>query len=111
MEAGPLGIMKQTLQRIYDAIWAKKILNSAEKVITVDKEHFLASKFGGELVDNKWIEIFNGVDINVFSPAKNGVRPKMLQDLPKEKKVVLFVGNPLPFKRLDFLLRAFKEVR
>ncbi len=89
------------IQKIYDFILAKKILTGAAKVITVDSDHFNNSKFGQFIVKNKVVEIFNGVDIDIFRP---------LSEI-KKTKIILFVGNLLSFKRFDLLLKAIAGLK
>jgi glycosyltransferase involved in cell wall biosynthesis len=85
----------------YDLIWQKFIFKFAKKVICVDVGHLKSSKFGKIINANKIVEIFNGVDTSVFCP-----QPKQA----RAEKIILFVGNPLPFKRLDWLLKAMTKI-
>jgi D-inositol-3-phosphate glycosyltransferase len=54
------------------------------------------------------IEIANGVDIEVFSPTSSNIPLPAYEE--KFRKFILFVGNLMPVKRLDVLLRALKLI-
>jgi len=109
MEAMPKGWFKILVQKISDFVFSHAILFGAEKVIVVDAEHFAASKWA-KRIDPKRLEIIpNAIDTELFNPARADRLPSTLTDI-LPRKFVLFVGNPLPFKRLDFLLRAFSLV-
>jgi glycosyltransferase involved in cell wall biosynthesis len=109
MDAEPVGKFKKTIQLMWDGLFAKAIFRKAKKVVTVDMKHLMDTKFGNYIFADKLVEIFNGVDTNIFVPQKNFDYPASLSGW-ENKKIFLFVGNPLPFKRLDFLLEAFKNI-
>lgn len=110
MDARPNGFLKMALQKIYDSIWAKRLLKNALGIITVDKEHLLSSDYIKVIDNTKIKEISNAVDVDVFSPEMIETDQDFLPEY-KDKKVILFVGNPLPFKRLDFLLNSLLKVK
>jgi glycosyltransferase involved in cell wall biosynthesis len=105
MDALPVGVIKRAVQTIYDKTVSYLVLRMADIIVTVDSDHFANSKFGKRHKNRTHIEIANGVDDKIFFPLD-----KRTDDDFIEKKIVLFVGNPLPFKRLDFLMRAIKAV-
>lgn len=109
MDASPSGLIKKILQAIYDAVWAKRILLGAEKIITVDKEYFLQTKYAGAIDKNKVVEIPNGVDAEVFCPRAVDLAKIGLEKFAN-KKIILFVGNAMPIKRLDLLIDAYKSL-
>lgn len=94
-------------QKMYDWVWPKFLFAKAKKIITVDAEHFNNSKFFKNIPANKVVEIANGVDTAIFKPAPPNLEKLELEDL-KDKKIILFVGNPMPLKRLDLLIAAVK---
>lgn len=106
MDALPAGKAKRALQALYDRLYAKRIVRRAARVITVDRGHFEQSAFHQYVQPEKIIELSNGVNTTVFTP---GTPRDVFADW-RDKKVFLFVGNPLPFKRLDFLLQAFATI-
>ena len=105
MDAQAEGI-KGLISKIYDWFWPKILFAQARKIIAVDAEHFKNTKFGKYFSD-KVVEIQNGVDTNVFSPRIVDLESIGLAHL-KDKKIILFVGNPLPVKRLDLLINSMK---
>lgn len=102
MDAQTQGLGK-VVQSVYDLIWPRLILGGATKVITVDQDHFNNCKFKKFVRPDKLVEIYNGVDVEVFEPV--------LGIPTTDKKIILFVGNLLPFKRFDLLLQALKQIR
>ncbi len=105
MDAQSNDLGKKIIQRIYDFIFAKLIFKNAEKIIVVDKEYFKKSCFNKYVTEDKLIEIHNGVNIEIFRPLHVET-----QDFASLQKTILFVGNPLPVKRLDLLLQALKII-
>lgn len=109
MDAAPVGVIKKLVQWAYDAIWPEVIVRGAAKVIAVDRGHLAASVFGSALPAKKVSELYNGVDTTVFTPEVTLPFPEVLVDW-ETKKIFLFVGNPLPFKRLDTIINAIALV-
>ncbi len=105
MDAQARGL-KFIIQKIYDLVWPKFLFAKAKKIIAVDSEHFKNTKFG-KLYSGKVVEIKNGVDTNVFNSHPVDLEKLGLDNL-KNKKIILFVGNLMPLKRLDLLLNALK---
>ena len=105
MDAQLSGV-KFLAQKIYDLIWPKLLFAKAKKIISVDESHSRHLKFYGS-AKVKLVEIPNGVDTALFKPGPPDLARLNLPDW-SGKKVILFVGNTLPIKRLDLLLAAFK---
>ena len=110
MDARPNGFLKRLLQNIYDFLWAKLLITNALGIITVDKEHLLTTDFIKVIDEKKVKEIYNGVDTEIFSPEVSVMDNDFLPEL-KNKKIILFVGNPLPFKRLGFLIKSLLKIK
>ncbi len=98
--------LKGFIQKVYDSFWPRFLFARAKKIIAVNAEHFKNTKFGRDFCD-KVVEIKNGVDINIFSLHAVDLEKLGLSHL-RDKKIVLFVGNPMPVKRLDLLLNSIK---
>lgn len=105
MDAQARGV-KFFIQKMYDLVWPKFLFAKAKKIIAVDAEHFKNSKYG-KAFGAKTVEIQNGVDTAVFNSHPVDSEKLGLAGL-KNKKIILFVGNPMPLKRLDLLLNALK---
>lgn len=102
------GGLKAAIGKIYDWFWPKILFAQARKIIAVDTEHFKNTKFGKAFSD-KTVEIQNGVDTDVFNPHSVDLEKLGLAGF-EGKKIFLFVGNPLPVKRLDLFLSAVKSL-
>lgn len=108
MDAQTTGI-KSFLQKIYDFFWPRFIFSRAKKIIVVDPEYFKTVKFGSKVKQENVVQIFNGVDVKMFKPMSADLADLDLEDL-EGKKIILFVSNPIPLKRLDLLIRAMKKI-
>lgn len=100
--------IKYIIQKIYDAVWPKSLFAKAKKIITVDSE-FNNSKFLKNILPTKIVEISNGVDTDLFKPEGVDLESVGLSDLVN-KKIILFVGNILPLKRLDLIIKSLKLI-
>ena len=107
MDAHPVGFLKKLFQGIYDFVWAKKVLSGAEKVAVVDEDFFNASRHGRFVKKEKAVFLPNGVDLEIFKPRPKDLSAVGLPELAG-KKIILFVGNLLPLKRLDLAIEALK---
>jgi len=86
-----------------------KALESADKIITVSHSNFrvLTEKLG--IPSEKILIISNGFDRNKFRPMDK-VECRNRLGLPLEKRIVLTVGNLVPIKGHEYLLKAAKIV-
>ena len=110
MDAHPVGFLKKLFQGVYDFVWAKRILAGAEKVAVVDEDFFIASRHGRFIKKEKVAFLPNGVDLEIFQPRPKDLSAVGLTELAG-KKIILFVGNLLPLKRLDLAIEALKILR
>lgn len=109
MDADPGGMVKCGVQGLYDRVWPRAIFSHAAKVITVDSGHLASTRFGSGIVQKNIVQLYNAVDTTVFTPEVTLPWPIALEGWEK-KRVFLFVGNPLPFKRLDWILQALAKI-
>lgn len=109
MDAAPQGLVKRLVQKVYDVWVPKRIFRHAARVITVSKDHVETAAFFSLLDTSKLVEIANGVNTKVFHPLTSPTLPPKLQGW-EGAKIVLFVGNPLPFKRLDLIIQAIAAI-
>ncbi len=118
MDAQPAGWFKRILQSIYDFVWVRLIFHRAAKILVVDKNFFAQSRLRRRTPAAKVMELKNGVDLEVFFPlplseGEVGVGVHWNNEQAarlKDKKIILFVGNLLPLKRLDILIMAMKKI-
>lgn len=98
--------LKLYIQKLYDLVWPKFLFARAKKILVVNTDFFnsIFLKYSNRA---KVVEISNGIDIDIFKPEVPEWNELGLSDL-KNKKIILFVGNFLPLKRLDILIEAVK---
>ena len=111
MDADPTGSIKKALQTLYDRWWALKILCGARVLIGVGRQHFLSTKFGKKLLEQrKCVEIKLGIDTEIFKTLTVFPQNFSLPSGIQNKKIILFVGNLITLKRLEILIEAFKTI-
>jgi glycosyltransferase involved in cell wall biosynthesis len=106
MDAKPIGFLKNLLLKIYDTSFAKRVLLGAEKIIAVDEAHIKSCEYYN-LIKNKITLVKNAVDSKVFYKRDCLSRRK---EMFGEDKVLGFIGNPLPVKRLDLLISSIAKI-
>lgn len=109
MDARPEEVWKNYLKAFYDRLWAKSILVRAERILAVDAHFFTTTNFAAALDPARVVELPNAVDTEIFYPAQPDYDLIKLEEW-KDKKIVLFVGNLLPLKRVDILLQALAKL-
>lgn len=107
MDAQTTGL-KSFVQKVYDAIWPRLVFAKAKKIMLVEQS-FRNSKYLKNISKDKIVDISNGVDLEIFKPQPPNFADLNLTEI-KSKKIILFVGNILPLKRLDLLIRAMKPL-
>ncbi|MFA5127939.1 MAG: glycosyltransferase [Patescibacteria group bacterium] len=95
---------------LYDKIYSKKLFSVADRVIVVDEDYFKASKFGRYIGKDKSVVLPNGVDLSVFKPASIKTWLELGHQELTGKKVILFVGNLLPVKNLQLLIKILPNL-
>lgn len=109
MDAKSRGL-KRVLQKICNWFCESGFLNIASKILVVSSLVLQNSKILKTInVKNPdKIKILpNAIDLENFYPWPE----EMNKIKPQGEKVILFVGNLLPVKRLDLLLEAFKDLK
>lgn len=106
----PQGIgFKKFLQAVYDSVYARRFFNLADQVIAVDRDYLSHSKYGQYINKEKLSIIANGVDLEIFCQRSTNWAELSLPELA-QKKTILFVGNFLPVKNLDFLIKILPRL-
>ncbi|HRY36385.1 MAG TPA: glycosyltransferase family 4 protein [Candidatus Magasanikbacteria bacterium] len=108
MDAQVKGI-KKLMRDFLDFIYGKKLFEVADKVLYVDEERFRGFRFFNEIIKLKSIYLPNAVDVNIFKPEKTDLTKSLLEKYA-QNKIILFVGNLLPVKNLEVLIRAMKGI-
>ena len=94
-----------------DAKWNKKIrntLNAADRIITVSKSNY-DKLMQLDISDEKVSVIPNGYDSDLFKNIPINKAKERL-NLPKDKKIILSVGNLEPIKGHKYLIEAIESV-
>jgi glycosyltransferase involved in cell wall biosynthesis len=96
---------KSSLKKMYDAVWGRRMLKDAAKVLAVSPVEVAQYKSLG-VSQNKIEVVPNGIDLNEYSnlPGKEVFRKKynLGNDL-----VILYLGRIHKSKGLDLLVKAF----
>ena len=96
-------------KRIFDALWGKRILRDASKLIAVTAIE--AETYQGMGVDKGKIEIIpHGVDFSEFEdlPLRGEFRKRYGFD--EKEKLILFLGRIDRLKGLDLLVKVFADL-
>jgi len=99
---------KVGLKRIFDALFGKRMLRDAAKVIVATKleiEEHKRMGVGAERI----VQILPSYDINLFSqlPPYGKFRDKLGI---REKHIIMFLGRINAIKGLDFLIQSFSKL-
>jgi glycosyltransferase involved in cell wall biosynthesis len=81
--------------------WLEKLIFPADLVTTHNQ--FLQQRFGG-------IKIPNGKDTDLFNPAKYNARNSKIKYGLADYKIIMFPGAPRPYKGVEDVLIALKQL-
>ncbi len=95
--------------RLLFGIVEKRILSHATRIIATTQAYADGSKTLRKF-KNKIVVIPNFVNSDEFNPAIDGSRVRERYGLGKDK-IVLFFGRLVPYKGVEYLIDAFKEVK
>src|SRR5437764_11268790 len=96
------------LKRIYHGMWGTQMLQAASAVVATSEQEIEELASGG-VPRAKIVMRRNGVEAPESWPEPGAFRSRL--DVPKDTKVVLFLGRLSVKKSPELLLRAFAEVR
>jgi glycosyltransferase involved in cell wall biosynthesis len=100
----------KTLKLLYDAVYGYKLLRGASRVIALTKAEARHYKRMG--VPEEKIEIVpNGIDLSEYSnlPPKGIFKKKF--NIPKDNKIILYLGRVHKTKGIDLLIRAYAYLK
>lgn len=88
----------------------KKVLQIADRIVvaTIDEHQHLDDLYQADV--NKIVTIPPGVDTNRFYPIQED-EAKAFLNIPKDEKMLLFVGRIEPLKGIDTLIKAIAQMR
>ena len=100
---------KKIMKNIFDFFYGKKLFDLADKVMYVDEERWHSFKFYNEIIKLKSVYLPNAVDTDIFKIKKVDFSEVGLEKY-NQNKIILFVGNLLPVKNLEILIKAMLGV-
>ncbi len=108
MDAQPRGLVKNIIKFFSDKIVGVFLLKKAKKVILVDQSIDQFSLIENVAVE-KVVTINNAIDTEIFSKKIVLATDLGVPEL-NGKKILLFVANLMPVKRLDLVLEAMANL-
>jgi glycosyltransferase involved in cell wall biosynthesis len=103
-------LLKKLLIGAYSKLFMKRIIQKAEMLGALSREHLKSSQAARFVDWSKVVDMPNGVDTDIFSPREKNEALLDKHGL-RDKVVVLFVGNLQPFKGLHILIDAMAMVK
>jgi glycosyltransferase involved in cell wall biosynthesis len=92
--------------------WLKPFLSEADALVALAETHrsYLVGVEG--LHEDQMEIIYNGVDMDIFSPAPGGEKERLRRQfgLPESATVFVTVASLKPIKRIDLLISAMSDV-
>lgn len=107
----PLYRRKNTIKRLFDKIWGKRMLKDAKYLVAETQVGVDEYKQLDPTLDDKRIVIISppfDTDEFVTLPEKGLFRKKF--NIPENKKVIMFLGRIHNIKGNDFLIEGFAEL-
>jgi glycosyltransferase involved in cell wall biosynthesis len=86
------------------------VLSNAVKIMPTTPNYVVGSQIP-EKFKKKIEVVHNFVDLGKFSPMLYGKRVRTLYGLDDNKKIVFFLGRLVPYKGVEYLIKAFKKVK
>jgi len=102
----PRLMTKRRLKLVYDILFGYKLLKGASKVIALS--HLEAKQYKNMGVPKEKIVIIpNGIDLSAYDdlPPRGSFKKKF--DIPKNRKVILYLGRFHKTKGIDLLVKAY----
>jgi glycosyltransferase involved in cell wall biosynthesis len=96
------------LKRIYHQVWGKRMLQEASAVVATSEQELQDIASGG-IPRAKIVMRRNGVEIPASFPKPGSFRSRL--GIPKDAKLVLFLGRLSVKKSPELLLRAFADLK
>lgn len=94
---------------LFNNLLCDYILSNADKIIALSDEHAHESKFLSKYLDNM-VFIPNGLNLEEFEISYTKEQCRENLGLPKNARIILFVGSLSPRKAPDVLLKSMRTV-
>ncbi|HED00784.1 MAG TPA: glycosyltransferase family 1 protein [Proteobacteria bacterium] len=103
------GLIGKTISSIYNKTFGYSLLKKSDLILTTTKD-YAEESINLKKFRNKIKIVPNGVDVSRFSPTTDGKPIRKKYNIPKNSKVLLFIGALEQYKGIEYLLAAFKKV-
>ncbi len=106
LSASPDSLSEKIARFLLDKLISGRILEKASKIIALS--HVEAQEYRNVGVPKEKIEIVpNGINVSDFDvlPPQGSLRKRF--DIPKDKKIILYLGRIHRTKRIDLLIKAY----
>ncbi|MEM2180849.1 MAG: glycosyltransferase [Nitrososphaeria archaeon] len=102
----PKATGKRAMKQAFDALFGRKLLKNAFKVIALNRMEAEQYKAMGVL-EEKIAIIPNGIDLSEYTnlPPKGSFKSKY--NIPEDKKIILYLGRIHRIKGIDLLIKAY----
>lgn len=103
-------IIKQKILKYFYRIFQNQILKKSNKIIATSENYKKNSIDLSDFLD-KTIVLPNVVDFNKFNLTESNKKNiKVLKDKYKGKEILFFLGRHIPYKGLEYLIKASKNI-
>lgn len=99
------GFIRRTTIYLYNKFLIHKLLSYTDVIISPSEYYITESRFLSKYKD-KIVVIPNGINLEDFQVPYSKEECRELLGLPVDRNIVLFVGNLIPYKGPDVLLKA-----
>ena len=107
----PVIVQRKLAKRIYDLLVGRRLLASASGLVAVSALEAEQYRLAGGIEEGRIRVIYNGLDLDEFSPLPSRGLLRQKLGIPREAPLVLFLGRLHRIKGIDFLVKAFARLR
>lgn len=100
---------KGVLKKIFDAVWGRRMLKDATKVVAASRMEASQYKSIG-ICEDKIVIVPFGIDLTEFENLPERGKFRRRYGINDNQKIILYLGRIHKIKGLDLLLEAFTDV-
>ncbi|MCL6477727.1 MAG: glycosyltransferase family 4 protein [Peptococcaceae bacterium] len=101
--------LRRALLTIYNKHFINRLLSFADVIICPSEYYIEESRFLNGY-EKRIIVVPNGIDLESYNIGHSKSRCREILNLPIDKKIILFVGNLIPYKGPDVLIKAMEKI-